>query len=310
ETKNGEFGYDVIDNVITLQQFKRLIELNKTELTFNNKKIKNIAYIYCVGSRQYDGENKYCSRFCCTAAIHTALSVKEKYKDINNFHFHRGIRTYGKQEILYYKSNKQGDIFLQFEDTPPEIIKINGQTSVKINDFLTADKELEVIADLVVLVTGMVPRENSEIEKILKVPIGRDKFYNEIHPKLRPVETVIDGVLISGTCQAPLNISESVKSSLSAAAKVNSLISKGEIEIEPTLATINKYTCNYCDICSDICPYNAIIKIDIDGKAVAEVIEANCKGCGMCLPVCPSNSIQLIGYTDAEIEGMIDALLF
>lgn len=310
EPKDGEFGYKTIDNVITLQQFKRLIELNEKELTFNNKKIKNIAYIYCVGSRQYDGENQYCSRFCCTAAVHTAISVKEKYKHINNFHFHRGIRTYGKQEILYNKSNKQGDIYLQFEDTPPEITNNNGQTSVKINDFLTVDKELEIIADLVVLVTSMVPRENNEIENILKVPIGRDKFYNEIHPKLRPVETVIDGVLISGACQAPLNISESVKSSLSAAAIANSLISKGEIEIEPTLAKIDKSTCSWCDKCMDICPYNAIVKIEHDGKTVAEVNEANCKGCGMCLPVCPSNSIQLIGYTDVEIEGMINALLF
>ncbi len=309
EPKNGEFGYKVIDNIVTLQQFKRLVELNETELTFNNKKIKNIAYIYCVGSRQYDGENQYCSRFCCTAAVHAAISVKEKYKHINNFHFHRGIRTYGKQEILYNKSNKQGDIYLQFEDTPPEITNNNGKTSVKVNDFLTADKELEVIADLVVLVTGMIPRENSKIENILKVPIGRDKFYNEIHPKLRPVETVIDGVLISGACQAPLNITESVKSSLSAAAIANSLISKGEIELEPTLAKIDKSTCSWCDKCTDVCPYNAIVKIEREGKAVAEVIEANCKGCGMCLPVCPSNSIQLTGYTDVEIEGMIDALM-
>ncbi len=41
----------------------------------------------------------------------------------------------------------------------------------------------------------------------------------------------------------------------------------------------------------------------------AVVHEANCKGCGMCLPVCPSNAIQLIGYTDIEIESMIEALI-
>jgi heterodisulfide reductase subunit A len=237
--------------------------------------------------------------------------VKDKYSGIHNFHFTRGVRTYGKQEILYNKSSKQGDIFLQsFEDSPTEVYSEKGQTVVKIKDILSADREIKIDADLVVLVTGMVPRENDGIKNILKVPIGRDKFYNEIHPKLRPVETVIDGVLISGACQAPLNITESVKSSLSAASKVNSLISKGEIKLEPILATIDKSSCNYCDKCTAVCPYNAIVRIDIDGKAVAEVIKSNCKGCGMCLPVCPSNSIQLIGYTDAEIEGMIDALLF
>ena len=310
EPPKGEFGYKEIDNVVTLQQLKRLIELNENELIYHDKKIKNIAYVYCVGSRQVEGENKYCSRYCCTSAIHTAIMVKGKYKGINNFHFTRGLRTYGKQEILFHKASEQGDIFLQsFNESPTEVYRENGNTIVKINDILTSDKELTINPDLVVLVTGMVPRENDSINNILKVPIGRDKFYNEIHPKLRPVETVIDGVLIAGSCQAPLNITESVKSSLSAAVKVNSLISKGEIELEPTLAQIDKSSCNWCDKCTVVCPYDAIVKTEHDGKMIAVVNEANCKGCGICLPVCPSNSIQLIGYTDVEIESMIDALV-
>jgi heterodisulfide reductase subunit A len=310
EPEKGEFGFDEIDNVITLQQFKRLIELNEKELIYRNRKIRNIAYIYCVGSRQTDGENKYCSRYCCTSAIHTAILVKNKYSDINNFHFNRGIRTYGKQEVLYTESSEIGDIFLQsFEDSPPVVEKQGEDTIVKINDILTCGKELEVVADLVVLVTGMVPRKDNSIADVLKAPIGRDKFFNEIHPKLRPVETVIDGVLIAGSCQAPLNITESVKSALSAASKVNSLISKGEIELEPTLAKIDETICEWCDKCSEICPYNAIIKTKHDGKIIAVVNETSCKGCGMCLPVCPVNAIQLIGYTDIEIESMIEALI-
>ncbi|MCF8297741.1 MAG: 4Fe-4S binding protein, partial [Saprospiraceae bacterium] len=310
EPKTGEFGYKEIDNVITLQQLKRLIELNETELIYKNKKIKNIAYIYCVGSRQVDGENKYCSRYCCTSAIHASLSVRNKYKEINNFHFTRGVRTYGKQEVLYAESSEKGDIYLQsFEDCPPIVEKEGENTIVKVNDFLTENKEVEVDADLVVLVTGLVPRKDNSISKILKVPIGRDKFYNEIHPKLRPVETVIDGVLIAGACQAPLNVTESVKSALSAAAKVNSLVSKGQIELEPTLAIVEKTACEWCDKCSEICPYDAILQEDYNGKKVAVINKTVCKGCGMCLPVCPTNAIQLIGYTDVEIESMIDALV-
>jgi len=309
EPLNGEFGYGEIPNVITLQKFKRLIELNDKELIYNNKKIKNIAYIYCVGSRQYEGENQYCSRYCCTAAVHTSLTVKEKFPDINNFHFTRGIRTYGKQEILYNQSNKQRDIYLQFDENLPEISENNGIINIKITDILTSDKSIELDVDIIVLVTGMIPRKNDELKKILKIPIGRDKFYNEIHPKLRPVETMIDGVFISGTCQFPMNISEAVKSSLSAVAKINSLLSKGKIQLEPTLAKIEKSSCEWCDACTNICPYSAIVKVDYNGKAVAEINEANCKGCGMCLPVCPSNSIQLIGYSDVEIESMIDALI-
>jgi len=310
EPEVGEFGYKDVDNVITLQQFKRLIELNGGKLTYNNKVIKNIAYIYCVGSRQVDGPNKYCSRYCCTSAIHTAILVKEKYPNINNFHFNRGIRTYGKQEKLYHQASEAGDIFLQsFEEAPPTVEISGNETIVKINDILTNNEELEVSADLVVLVTGMVPRDYENLVSLLKVPIGRDKFFNEVHPKLRPVETVIDGVLISGACQAPLNITESVKSALSAASKANSLVSLGEIELEPTMAVIHNNKCTWCGKCSSVCPYDAISKTTLEGKDIALVSKSMCKGCGMCLPVCPENAIDLIGYTDKEMEGMIEALI-
>ena len=310
EPQKGEFAYGEIENVITLPQFKRLLEIDEKELVYQNKPIKNIAYIYCIGSRQVDGENKYCSRYCCTSAIHAATHAKDKFKNINNFHFTRGIRTYGKQELIYNQALENHDIFLQFlEDEPPSVEKTNGQTLVKVNDILTQVEELEALVDLVVLVTGMVPRKDNSIADILKIPIGRDKFFNEVHPKLKPVETLIDGIFICGACQAPFSISESVKSSLSAASKANALISQGKIKLEPTIASINAESCNWCDACTDICSIDAIIKNTENGKIFAQIDESKCKGCGMCLPVCPENAIDLIGYTENEIESMIDALV-
>ena len=308
--KDGEYSFNENKDVITLQQFKRLIELNNDSLLYNDKKINSIGFIYCVGSRQYNGENKYCSRYCCTSAIHSALQVKEKFGKIKCYHINRGIRTYGKQEVLYEESSKQGDIYIQFfEDEEPLVEKSGKDNIIKVVDSLTAKRELEIAVDLVVLVTGMVPRKDNSIANLLKVPIGRDKFFNEVHPKLRPVETVIDGIQIAGACQSPKNITETMKSSLSAAAKANSLISKGEIELEPTLAKINYNSCEWCGKCAAACPYDAISKSELDKKEIAIINESSCKGCGMCLPVCPTDAIELIGYTNKEIESMIDALI-
>lgn len=121
----GEYRFDELDNVITLPLFKKLIDSPEGKLVYNGKPIKKIAYIYCVGSRQDEtGENKYCSRYCCTAAIHSSIQVKNKFKNITNVHFNRGIRTYGKQELLYDESSKNGDIYLQFTlDSIPQIEK-------------------------------------------------------------------------------------------------------------------------------------------------------------------------------------------
>jgi heterodisulfide reductase subunit A len=309
EPNDGEYGYGKINRVVTLQQYKRIVELNEGQLIYNGRKIRDVAFIYCVGSRQSDGDNKYCSRYCCTAAISTAIHTREKFKDTRAYHFNRGIRTYGKQELLYTRSSKERDIYLQFnEDTYPLVEEINGNLFVKVEDMLTSGTEIEVGVDLVVLVTGMTPRKNNKVGEILKVPIGRDKFFNEIHPKLKPVETVIDGVYISGASQAPLNITETVKSALSAAAKANALLKFGEIELEPTMAMVNNAACTWCGNCLDACPYDAFDKVKYDTKEIAAVNTSKCKGCGMCLPVCPENALELIGYTDVEMETLIEAL--
>jgi heterodisulfide reductase subunit A len=308
--KIGEFGYTTVDNVITLPEFKRLLDSSNDKLIYKGKEIKNIAYIYCVGSRQEEGENKYCSRNCCTSTIHAAVMAKKKFKGINNYHFNRGLRTYGKQEVLYAESLKLGDIYLQsYEDGLPKVIQEGKKSIVKINDILTKGRELEVEADLVVLVTGMVPRADNSVGNLFKLPKGRDKFYNEIHMKLRPVETVIDGVTIAGTCQGPKNIMESVNSALSAATKSFSYVSKGELETEPIVAQIDANACTWCGICAEACPFDAISMSEIDGKSIAQINNSVCKGCGMCTPVCPPDAIDLIAYSSKEIMSMIDALV-
>ena len=306
----GEFGYATSDNVITLPQFKRLIDTQFDKLTYKGKEIKNIAYIYCVGSRQPEGGNTYCSRNCCTSTIHAAITAKTKFSDINNFHFNRGLRTYGKQEILYADSLRSGDIYLQsYEDGLPTVTIEGKKTIVKINDILTNGREIEVEADLVVLVTGMVPRADNTIGSLFKIPKGRDKFYNEVHMKLRPVETVIDGITISGACQGPKNIAESVNSALSAATKSYSILSKGELETDPLIATIDPEKCTWCGTCETACPFDAILKVENGGKTIAVINNIVCKGCGMCAPVCEPDAIDLIGCSGTEIMSMIDALV-
>ncbi len=305
----GEFGFASGSNIMTLPDFNTLLESGSGDIKVNGKVVKRIAFIYCVGMRQVKGPNTYCSRVCCTAAISTSLAAHERAKDIDTFHFYRDIRTYGKQEALYEASSKAGDTYLMYnEKTPPVVEQKGDHVRVSVKDQLSAKKEIEVDVDLVVLVTGMVPRSNSaQVASLFKIPTGSDHFFNEIHPKLRPVETVINGIYLGGSCQGPKTVSESVNSSMAAAAKIYGVIGKGTIELEPIVAAVREDACVWCGKCKDVCEYDAISQVEHGGKTVAMVNSSACSGCGICAPVCPSDAIDLARYTNPEIESMIDA---
>ena len=186
--------------------------------------------------------------------------------------------------------------------------RVNGKLQVAVRDQNLGAEELEIDADMVVLVTGMVPRENQKLMDILKLPIGTDGFFNEIHPKLRPVETLIDGVFIAGAAQGPKTMAESVASALSSASKSAALVMKGYIDLEPFIAKIDTQLCTWCDKCVEACPYDAVEKASVDGKEVAQIIASLCKGGGSCVPVCPEDAIYIEGYNDLQMKAIIEAL--
>ena len=310
-----ELGYGLA-GVITLPEFKKLVDVGGGSLQYEGKPVKNIVYIYCVGSRQdadvVDGAHQYCSRYCCTAAVHASLEVAAKPGHTHQYHLHRDIRTYGKYEKLYDESLNQGSVYLKVpDDEPPSVTRDakTGRLLVTTRDLLAEGEEIEILADLVVLVTGMVPRKNQDLIKTLKLPVGKSGFFNEIHPKLRPVETVVDGVYICGTSQQPMSSAEAVASGLAAVTQSASILKRGFAELDPLVAMVDTDLCTWCGACLDACPYAAPAEAQVDGKAVALIDKTTCKGCGGCVPVCPVKAIDLEGYTNAQIRAMIDGML-
>jgi heterodisulfide reductase subunit A len=314
--EKGAYGWGAA-GVVDLVRFKQM--LSERRLEYQNKPVHDVAFIYCVGSRQAEAEacsnpNRYCSRYCCSAATYTAVMLHELTTEtrqrVNQYHLYRDVRTYGNLEPIYEEARHGGAIFLRWEpEHPPMVEETGGQLRVKVRDTLTGGEELEIGVDLVVLVTGMKPRENDRLNQVLKMPVSADGFYKEIHPKLRPVETVIDGVFIAGAAQGPKTISESVTSALAAVAKTGSLLKKGHVDLEPLIAQIDNDKCMWCGDCLKACLYGAIDKTTCGDKEVAMVTASLCKGEGACVPVCPKDAITVEGFRNDQIIAMIDASL-
>lgn len=312
----GEFGRGR-PGVVTLPEFQRFLEAGTGALVYEGRPVRSIVYVYCVGSRQgpkAGGGNLYCSRYCCGAAGHLSNRVADRDPAVRQYHLYRDIRTYGNLEAIFTESRNRGSVYIRFDESEPPVVSGDASAGeprlkVRVRDLLTAGEELDIRADLVVLVTGMVPRPNEELVRTLKLPVGKDGFFSEIHPKLRPVETVVDGVLICGACQGPKNSSESVASALAAAAQGAAVLKKGYAELDPLVAVVDPERCDDCGQCYPACPFEAIERVPHQGREVASVRRAVCKGCGACVPVCPAAAIDLLGYTDEQIRAMIDGLL-
>ncbi len=335
EPAAGEYGYGEHPRVITLPQFIRMLDEEGPTAGMvggENHPVKNVCFIHCVGSRQVEGihqpgpdgqVNRYCSRVCCTATLQAVCSIRDRFPDINVYDFYQDIRTYGRgHEDYYEEACQKGVLFFRWAaESPPVVAKNDAGPSplkVTVKDTLTWNEEIEVPADLVVLSSGMVPRDIGPLVDMLKLPRSADGFLQEVHPKLRPVELAVNGVMIAGACQAPMDTTESCASAGAAAAKASALLTKGYIELDPFVATVDEAACTGgadCDeACVKECKYQQAISMvekEVDGEriTVAEVETALCDGCGMCVAVCPHGAIQVAGWQLKQFEAMVDAIV-
>jgi heterodisulfide reductase subunit A len=321
----GEYGYGRLPQVVTLADFiKWLTEQPEGAApTFNGKPVRGVGFIHCVGSRQVEGVqepgdngriNEHCSRVCCTATLHAVCELRAKFQEVTAYEFYQDIRAYGRGHEEYYeRASKAEVIFLRYDGAqPPKVTEgEKGGFPVTIGciDGLTWGEEVEVGVDMVVLAVGMNPAAVGGLATSLKLPVSADGFLQEVHPKLRPVEQAVKGVLLAGACQAPKDTTESCASASAAAGKACGLLAGGSVELDPFVAHVDALRCIGDAACLEECPGAITMEEYDDGTRKAIVNAAICGGCGACVAVCPTRAIDLSGWSLDAYEAMVDALL-
>jgi len=300
--KPVEYQYEKSDDIITQTEFEKDLYEEKPYL----KDIKEIVMIQCVGSRNDD--HPYCSRVCCSQALKNALRFRELNPDAAVYVLYRDIRTYGfREDLLYQKARKNGILFIRYnDDDEPKVTLEEGKPLVKTKEHIL-NRELHLHPDKLVLSIGIIPQDNTPLAQQLKVPLNEDLFYSEAHVKLRPIDFSADGIFLCGLAHSPRFIEESIMQAKATGARAATILSKKYLETKGNIARVISRNCAGCQLCVEMCPYDAI-SFDEEKKVVV-VNEILCQGCGACSVVCPSGTSQQNTFTKRQIVSMIDACL-
>ena len=245
------------------------------------------------------------------------MLCREKYPDTDVYVFYIDVRTPGKNFDEFYRRAVEEYGVHYIKGMVGKVVPENGKLKVQASDLL-GGQQLHIDADMVILAAAIEPDKSARpLATMLTASMDTNDFFTEAHPKLRPVESPTAGIFLSGACQGPKDIPETVAQASAAAAKVIGLLCKDNLTCNPCTAEPNELMCNGCSSCEKVCPYGAITYIDKEFRGpnrttlirrVAQVNPAVCQGCGACTVACPSGAMDLKGFSNQQIMAEVDAI--
>ncbi len=323
--KFDEFAYSQSKDVITSLELERLMNAagptaGKLLRPSDGKHPHKIVFVQCVGSRCSSCAEKgkeYCSKICCMYTAKHAMLIRDKYPDTDVSVFYIDVRTPGKNFDEFYRRAVE-EYGVHYIKGMVGKVSPEGEKLIVQGSDLISNKQLKIEADLVVLAAAIEPDKSARpLATMLTASMDTNDFFTEAHPKLRPVESPTAGVYLSGACQGPKDIPETVSQAGAAAAKVIGLLAKDKLTGNPCVAHSDEMMCNGCSSCEKVCPYGAISYVDKEFRGpnrttlirrVAQVNEAICQGCGCCTVACPSGAMDLKGFASKQIMAEVDAI--
>jgi heterodisulfide reductase subunit A len=254
-----------------------------------------------------DAERPYCSRVCCSQALKNACELKRQNPDMDVVVCYRELMSYGLMETYYTDAREQGVVFVRYDPgSPPEVTADGDQLIVSAKD-TSLGGLLELSPDVLVLSTGMIPRDNSMFAQSLGVPLTESGFFGEAEPKFRPVDLHADGVFVCGLAHSPRAMSETIIQAQAAAGRACQFLERSGIQTSDDVAVVTSQWCSGCELCVQACPYGARI-VDPE-TGTASVVAVQCRGCGACVAVCPNKASSLRRSSARQVLSVLDAAL-
>jgi len=224
----SEYGHNRFHNVVTSIEFERILSASgpykgHVLRASDGSLPKKIAWINCVGSRDRECGNNYCSSVCCTYGIKEAVIAKEHVSTIEPTIFYMDMRTYGKGFESYYNRAKD-EYGVRFIRCRISDIQEDPKTNNLLIKYESEDGKIkEEEFNMVVLSVGFEPKEGVK-ELADKLGIKLNEFGFCETSKFSPINTNHPGIYVCGSFSGPKDIPETVMEASGAAAKAAGLI--------------------------------------------------------------------------------------
>ena len=213
------YGYYEFDDVITLVDTERMLKAGNFVRPSTGEKPKRVCFVQCVGSRDRQIGNQWCSKVCCGVACKEAIEIREMVPDCQVFVFYIDMRMYGFwEDEIYWKA--QEDHKVNFIRGIVTEITRRGDTVVVKGEDTTMGRPVEVAMDVVILSVGMEPSGGTtQMAKTFGVPLESHGFIETVGGALNTVTTAIPGIFAAGASTGPADLEDSISTAGAAVMK-------------------------------------------------------------------------------------------
>jgi len=221
------YNYYSFPDVITLTDLEKMLKEHNVVRPSNGETPKKIAFIQCVGSRDRQIGNEYCSKVCCGIAGKQAIELREQIPDSKVMIFYIDMRMYGywENEIYWPAQEKYKVNFVK--GVISEVLKKGDKLLIRGED-TTMSRPMEVTMDMVVLSVGMEPSAGTRaISQLLDIQQNKYGFIESGGTGgLDPVATSKPGIFVAGAASGPADLDDSISQAGLAAARALASVRK------------------------------------------------------------------------------------
>ncbi|MHC4485717.1 MAG: FAD-dependent oxidoreductase [Planctomycetota bacterium] len=228
--RKDEYSYGTSPNVLTSMEFERLLSASGPTQGHvlrpsDQKEPKRVALLQCIGSRDMQVGEPFCSAICCMQAAKDAIIMAEHMSDVSVTIFNMDIRAHGKDfdKFITRAQAEYGARFVRARVSAVEINPANDNLRIRYdpNDPDVSGLREEEF-DMVVLSVGLHSSDRTrQLAEKLGIKLGQTGFVKG--SPFDPLLTSRGGVFACGTLTGPRDIPETVIQASGAAGAAASL---------------------------------------------------------------------------------------